>query len=273
MSVRVTVTDRSGRAIAGLKKEHFKIYENKVEQQPSFFSDEDAPASIAVIVDTSASMSGEKIVRAKEALARFIQTSHPDDEYFLIGFNSTPKLLLDRARDGQAVLNQFNDVRPSGNTALYDAVSLGIAKLSHGFYPKRAIIVISDGEDNQSRHTLAELRRTLQESDVAVYAIGIADRRGPIRFVSLGDLVMQKMAAVSGGKSYWPKNPEQTNDAFEQIALELRHQYSVGYYLASDVAADGKWHRIKVVVDAPQEQSLVVRSREGYYALKPVQDE
>src|SRR5262249_9440494 len=165
------------------------------------------------------------------------------------------------------------NVAPVGNTALYDAISLGIEKLSHGFYPKRAIIVISDGEDNQSRRTLSELRRSLQESDVAVYAIGIADRRGPIRFVSLGELALGKITAVSGGKSCWPKNSEQTNEAFEQIALELRHQYSVGYYLASDVAADGKWHRVKVIVDAPQEQSLVVRSKEGYYAFKPVPDE
>jgi Ca-activated chloride channel homolog len=274
VSLRITVTDRTGRAIGGLKKEDFKIYENRVEQEASFFSDEDTPASVAILVDTSASMSGDKILRAKEALARFIQTSHPRDEYFLIGFSSTPRLLLDGSHDGQAVLNQFNNVSPAGNTAVYDAVYLGIEKLSHASYPKRAIIVISDGEDNQSRHTLVELRRSLQESDIVVYTIGIADRRAvPIRFVTLGELVMGKIAEVSGGKSCWPRNPEQTNEAFEQIALELRQQYSVGYYLASDVAADGKWHRVKVVMAAPQQPKLVVRSREGYYAFKPLRDE
>src|SRR5262245_5950602 len=109
VSVRVTVTDQSGRAIEGLSKDNFKVYEDKVEQPVSFFSDEDAPASVGIVFDTSNSMSAGKIMRAKEALARFIQTSHEQDEYFLISFSSSAQLLLDGARDGQAVLNRFNN--------------------------------------------------------------------------------------------------------------------------------------------------------------------
>ncbi|HEY7184812.1 MAG TPA: VWA domain-containing protein, partial [Blastocatellia bacterium] len=169
VSVRVTVTDQSGRAIEGLSKDNFKVYEDKVEQSVSFFNDEDAPASIGIVFDTSNSMSAGKIMRAKEALGRFMQTSHEQDEYFLIGFDSTPHLLLDGARDGQAVLNRVNDVYPKGETALYDAVYLGIEKVSRGVYPKRAIILISDGEDNHSRRGFDDLRRKLQESDVAIY--------------------------------------------------------------------------------------------------------
>src|SRR5262245_35677439 len=169
VSVRVTVTDQGGRAIEGLNKDDFKVYEDKVEQPVSFFSDEDMPASIGVVLDTSSSMSGGKILRAREALARFIQTSHEQDEYFLISFSSSAQLLLDGERDGQAVLNRFNYVYPKGETALYDAVYLGIEKVSRGTYPKRAIILISDGEDNHSRRSFDELRRKLQESDVAIY--------------------------------------------------------------------------------------------------------
>src|SRR5215470_17024792 len=145
VSVRVTVTDQSGRAIEGLSKDNFKIYEDKVEQPVSFFNDEDTPASIGIVFDTSNSMSAGKIMLAKEALARFIQTSHEQDEYFLIGFDSNPHLLLDGARDGQAVLDRFNNIYPKGRTALYDAVYLGVEKVSRGVYPKRAIILISDG--------------------------------------------------------------------------------------------------------------------------------
>ena len=122
VSVTVTVTDRSGQAIAGLRKEDFRVYDDKVEQPITYFSDEDAPASIGIVFDTSGSMNGNAFERAREALTRFIQTSHPRDEYFLIGINSTPQLLLDRTRDGKAVLDKFTYAQPHGNTALYDAV-------------------------------------------------------------------------------------------------------------------------------------------------------
>jgi len=274
VSVRVTVTDQGGRAIEGLSKDDFKIYEDKVEQPVSFFSDEDTPASIGIVFDTSNSMSGGKIMRAREALARFIQTSHEQDEYFLISFNSSAQLLLDGARDGQAVLNRFNNVYPKGETALYDAVYLGIEKVSQGIYPKRAIILISDGEDNHSRRSFDELRRRLQESDVAIYPIGIAGNSPSpkSRITANGPFLMDKLASISGGKSFWPGNAEKMNEAFERIALELRRQYSIGY-LPSNFVADGKWRRIKVAVtDKHKFSRLSVRSREGYYAIKNPED-
>lgn len=270
VSVRVTVTDQNGRAVEGLGKDNFRIYEDKVEHPVSFFSDEDLPASIGVVVDTSSSMSAGKIMRAKEALTRFIQTSHEQDEYFLIGFDSSPRLLLDGARDGQAVLDRFNNVYPKGQTALYDAVYLGIEKVSRGAYPKRAIILISDGDDNHSQRSFSEIRRRLQESDIAIYPIGIAENSSSpkVRINTNGPFLMDKLASLSGGKSFWPWNAEKMNEAFERIALELRRQYSIGY-LPSNFAPDGKWRRIKVVVtDADKFSKLVVRSREGYYAVK-----
>jgi Ca-activated chloride channel family protein len=270
VSVRVTVTDQNGRAVEGLSKDNFRVYEDKVEQPVSFFSEEDMPASIGVVFDTSSSMSDGKIMRAKEALARFIQTSHEQDEYFLIGFGSSPRLLLDGARDGHAVLDRFNNVYPQGQTALYDAVHLGIEKVSRGAYPKRAIILISDGGDNHSQRSFDEIRRRLQESDVTIYPIGIAGNapspKGRIN--ANGPFLMDKLASISGGNSFWPWNEEKMNEAFERIALELRRQYSIGY-LPSNFVADGKWRRIKVAVTNTSKYSrLVVRSREGYYAVK-----
>jgi Ca-activated chloride channel homolog len=274
VSVRVTVTDQRGRAIEGLSKDDFKVYEDKVEQPVSFFSDEDTPASIGIVFDTSSSMSGGKIIRAKEALARFIQTSHEQDEYFLISFDSSAQLLLDGARDGQAVLDRFNYLYPKGETALYDAVYLGIEKVSQGTYPKRAIILISDGEDNHSRRSFDELRRKLQEFDGAIYTIGIAGNSHAAKssVPDNGPFLMDRLASISGGKSFWPVSAEKMNEAFERIALELRRQYSIGY-LPSNFVADGKWRRIKVAVtDAHKFSRLVVRSREGYYAVKNPED-
>src|SRR5215510_9716760 len=199
VSVRVTVTDQSGRSIEGLSKDDFKVYEDKVEQPVSFFSDEDMPASIGVVFDTSNSMSGDKIMRAREALARFIQTSHEQDEYFLISFSSSAQLLLDGARDGQAVLNRFNYVNPKGETALYDAVYLGVEKASQGAYPKRAIILISDGEDNHSRRSFDELRRKLQEFDGAIYPVGIAGNSHAAKgtVTDNGPFLMDRLASIS----------------------------------------------------------------------------
>jgi len=274
VSVRVTVTDQRGREIGGLSKDDFKVYEDKVEQPVSFFSDEDTPASIGIVFDTSSSMNGDKIIRAREALARFIQTSHEQDEYFLISFNSSAQLLLDGARDGQAVLNRFNYVHPKGETALYDAVYLGVEKVSQGTYPKRAIILISDGEDNHSRRSFDELRRRLQEFDGAIYPIGIAGNSHSAKgsVTDNGPFLMDRLASISGGKSFWPVNAEKMNEAFERIALELRRQYSIGY-LPSNFVADGKWRRIKVLgVDPHKFSRLVVRSREGYYAVKNPED-
>jgi Mg-chelatase subunit ChlD len=159
VSVAVTITDRDGRAISGLHREDFRIFDDKAQQTISFFSEEDTPASVAIVFDTSKSMRGRAIDWAKEALARFIQTSHPQDEFFLIGFGSRPQLLLAKERDGQAVLDKFAYVHPAGDTALYDAVEMALGELSKSAYPKHAVILISDGEENNSRTGSGQLRR------------------------------------------------------------------------------------------------------------------
>jgi Ca-activated chloride channel family protein len=265
VSVAVTVTDRGGRAIAGLPKESFRIFDDKVEQPISFFSEEDTPASVGIVFDTSGSMDDAAMQRAREALSGFIETSHPQDEFSVIGFGSSPQLLLDRVRDGKAVLDKFTYVNTTGNTALYDAVYMGVENVSHGVYPKHAIILISDGEENNSRCSFSKLRRTLEESGVVVYTIRVGKPPLP---KSIAGMVMDQIATISGGKAYWPKSSESMDQAFEQIALELRRQYSIGY-VPTSFAADGKLHKIKVALAVPSAQSrdMVVRSREGYYAV------
>ena len=267
VTLSVSVTDADGQAVPGLDKSAFTIFDNKAPQKISFFSDEDAPASIAVVFDTSGSMSGSKIARAKEALADFIQTGHDRDEYFLIDFDSQARLLLDRTRDGDTLLRKLTYVEPHGNTALYDAVYLGIEKVMRGAYPKRAILLISDGEDNDSRYSFNELRRSLQESDVTIYAIGVARDFLPRKGSLNGGETLEELASVSGGKAFFPSGASEMIEAFERIALELRHLYSIGYR-PSSLTQNAEWHHLKVKVAPPAGfPRLVVRSREGYYGF------
>jgi Ca-activated chloride channel family protein len=267
VTLTLTVTDLYGRLVSGLKKSDFTVFDNNQEQEISFFSDADAPASIGILFDVSDSMSGEKIGKARKALGKFINTSHPSDEYFLIGFNSRAQLLLDRTRDGDAVLEKLTLVKPKDNTALYDACYLGVERVTRGTRQKKAMLIISDGQDNASRYNFGEVRRLLKESDVTVYAVGIMDRGDAGSVMGMqGQAFLDELTSVTGGKSFYPSTDVEMDEIFERIALELRHQYSIGF-TPKDFNPDGKWHKVKVKVKPPRGLSrLTTRTREGYYA-------
>ena len=267
ITLTVTVTDTYGRYVSGLGKSAFAIFDNKQQQEITHFSDDDSPVSVGVIFDVSGSMSGDKVKRARDALAKFIQTSHDSDEYFLIAFNSKAQLLLDKTRDGDSILNKLTFVETKSQTALYDACYLGVEKVQRGSHKKRALLLISDGQDNDSRYTFNELRKLLKESDVTLYAIGILSGSDAGSAMGMeGQGVLDELSGVSGGKAFFPRSAAEMDDIFEQIALELRHQYSIGYKPDTFVN-DGKWHRIKVKVTPPRGlPRLFVRTKEGYYA-------
>jgi Ca-activated chloride channel family protein len=266
VTVTVTVTDMYGRFVTGLGKNAFTVLDDKANQDILFFSDEDAPVSLGVVFDVSGSMSGDKISKAREALSRFIDTSHNRDEYFLIGFNQRAQLLLNRTRDSDALLEKLTFVQTKGNTALYDATYLGVERVTRGSHPKRAILLISDGQDNSSRYTFSEVKRMLKESDVIIYAVGIVGGGGS-ELDMQGRAILEELAGVSGGKAFFPSTSAEMNDTFERIALELRTQYSISYK-PSNFTNDGKWHKIKVKVQPPRGfPRLFVRGREGYFAV------
>jgi Ca-activated chloride channel family protein len=266
ITLTVTVTDTYGRFVTGLSKNAFTILDDKTEQEITFFSDEDAPVSLGIVFDVSGSMGGDKISRAREALSKFIDTSHARDEYFLIGFNSRAQLLLNHTRDSDALMQKLTFVQTRGQTALYDATYLGVERVTRGAHKKRAILLISDGQDNSSRYTFNELKRMLKESDVIIYAIGIVSPNDESSLGYGGRAILEELAGVSGGKAFFPSTGAEMNDTFERIALELRTQYSIGYRPKS-FANDGKWHKIKVRVQPPRGfPRLFVRGREGYYA-------
>lgn len=267
VTLTLTVTDLYGRYVSGLNKNAFQITDNGEPQEITFFSDSDAPVSVGILFDVSGSMSGDKINKARKALSRFILTSHPSDEYFLIAFNSRAQLLLDRTRDGEAVLQKLTLVQPKNNTALYDAVYLGIERVTRGAHQKRALLIISDGQDNASRYNFGEVRRLMKEADVVTYSVGIMSRGDTSSSMGMqGQSFLDEISSVTGGKSFYPDTDVEMDEIFERIALELRHQYSIGY-TPKDFQPDGKWRRVKVKVKPPRGlPRLTVRSRDGYYA-------
>jgi len=267
VTLTLTVTDLYGRYVSGLTKNAFTIMDNGQEQEITFFGDSDAPVSVGILFDVSGSMSGEKIQKARAALSKFINSSHPSDEYYLIAFNSRAQLLLDRTRDGEAVLSKLTLVNPRQNTALYDAVYLGLDRVTRGSHQKKALLIISDGQDNASRYNFGEVRRLMKESDVVTYAVGILDGRDAASAMGMqGQAFLDELSSVTGGKSFYPNSDVEMDEIFERIALELRHQYSIGY-TPSDFQPDGKWRKVKVKVKPPRGlPRLTVRSREGYYA-------
>lgn len=271
VTITLTVQDLFGRYVTGLNKEAFSVTDNNQPQDITFFSDSDAPVSVGILFDVSGSMSGEKIAKARKALSRFLLTSHPSDEYYLIAFNSRAQLLLDRSRDADAVLRKLTLVQPKQDTALYDAVYLGVEKVSRGTHQKRALLIISDGQDNASRYNFGEVRRLMRESDVVTYTIGIVSRGDTSSTLGLqGQSFLDEISSVTGGKSFYPESEVEMDEIFERIAIELRHQYTIGY-IPKDFEPNGKWRKVKVKVKPPRGYPrLTVRSREGYYATPNV---
>ena len=251
VTLTVTVTDPYNRLVTGLDKKNFEIFEDKVRQSIGFFSEDDAPVSLGIIFDVSGSMKG-KLDRARDALKAFIETSHRDDDFFLVGFNQRANLLAEFT-DGTSLVNKLTLVDPRGQTALYDAAYLGVEKVKQGRHQKRAVLLISDGQDNSSRYTYSELRKLLKEANVQIYSIGIVEFGGGAGsgLDVQGQGILEEIAQVTGGKAFFPRSPAELEDAVTRIALELRHQYSIGYE-PTNVDRNGQWRKIKVSVKPPR---------------------
>ena len=267
VSFTVTVTDGYDRLVTGLNKADFELFEDKIRQDISHFSEEDAPINMGIIFDVSGSMKG-KLDRAKEALKEFVLTSHSSDDFFLVGFNQRANLVAEFT-DGETLINKLTLVNPTGQTALYDATYLGVEKVKQGRHSRNALLLISDGQDNSSRYTYPELRKRLKEAGVQIYCIGIVEMGGAAggSLDSQGQAILEEIAQSTGGKAFFPRSAAELEDVTSKIALELRHQYSIGYS-PTNVKRDGQWHKIKVNVKGRKNLSnLRVQHKEGYYAI------
>jgi Ca-activated chloride channel family protein len=268
VSLTISVTDPYGRFVTGLGKEHFEIFDEKVKQQVALFSDDDAPVSLGILYDVSGSMK-ERVARSVRALKRFIETSHDDDDFFLIGFNDRAKLVQDFTTSGDQVVNHLMFVQPKGSTALYDAAYLAVEKVQQGRHKKKALLIISDGQDNNSRYTYKELRNRVKEADLQIYAIGITDPASD-SMVGYGRSILEEITRMTGGRAFFPNayNEPELVEICTRIALELRHQYSVGFY-PTDSSNIGKWRKLQVKVNPPKGLGrLSVNYKDGYQSFK-----
>ena len=257
----VTVTDRNGRYVTGLEKENFKLAEDKVPQEISYFSSEDIPLSVGIILDVSGSMK-DKLKTAVEAAITFMKGGSPDDEYFLVEFADKPTGTADFTNDIAKIQSLFLASKAKGRTALFDAVYMGLSKLERGNNSKRALLLITDGEDNRSRYTFSNVRDFVKEKDVQMYAIGITNGWSDAS-AEQGRALLRDLAAISGGNSFFPTSVYGLEDICRKIAAELKYQYVLGYR-STNTAKDGEWRKIKVTAEFPS-QKLNVRAKQGYY--------
>ena len=265
--VPVTVTDSFSRPVLDLPKQEFTLYEDSVEQPIRYFSKEDAPISVALVLDYSASMKN-KIEYENEAVKEFFIHANPEDEYFIITISSKPRLIASSTQSIGTIEERLASTKPQGATALYDAVYLGISKLRTARYQRRALVVISDGGDNHSRYSLKETRQLIEEADVLTYGIGIFDDT-PIPLLKtveerLGRQSMGRLTDSSGGRTIPADDRRQIPEIAALISRELRDQYMLGYQ-PSNQKRDGKWRRIRVRLAAAAAPRHI-HYREGYVA-------
>lgn len=264
--VNATVTDQLNRYVSGLEAEHFQIWEDKFEQKIEYFSAEDVPISVGVIFDVSGSMK-DKISTAREAAATFLKSGNPEDEYFLVEFANRPEVAADFTTDITKLQSQLIVTPAKGMTAMYDSVYLGLEKLKEGTNPKKALLLITDGEDNRSRYTFQNVKEFVKEQDVQIYGIGIVDDwNSQLGAGKTGRAMVEELAELTGGGAFFPNSVYELEDICTKIAIELKNQYVIGYHSTNE-AKDGKWRKLRLKVNPPKGiQRLNVRAKQGYYA-------
>ncbi len=264
--VNATVTDQLNRYVSGLESEHFQVWEDKIEQKVAYFNAEDVPISIGIIFDVSGSMK-DKIGTAREAAATFLKTGNPDDEYFLVTFANRPEVVADFTTDVTKLQSKLLLTPAKGMTAMYDSVYVGLEKLKEGTNPKKALLLITDGEDNRSRYTFQNVKDFVKEQDVQIYGIGIVDEwNSQLSAGHTGRAMIEELADLTGGRAFFPDSVYELEDICTKIAVELKNQYVLGFHSANG-AKDGKWRKLRVRVNPPKGiEHLNVRAKSGYYA-------
>ncbi len=263
--VPLTVTDPQNRLVTGLDKDNFQLFDSSTQQTIKSFATEDAPLSIGIVFDLSGSMQS-KFVRARKALSEFLRTCNPQDEFFVVGFNDRPAVLVDYTSDVEDVEARMVMLRPENRTALIDAVYLAVNKLRVAKYTRKALLIVSDGGDNRSRYTEGELTRAVRESEVQIYSIGIFDAYAPTTEEQNGPELLHQLSEATGGRLFQVHDVQDLSDIAERISEELRNEYVLGY-TPSDRRHNGVWRKVSVrLLPPPGLPVLTVHNREGYYA-------
>lgn len=276
VTLTATITDAKGRYRADLKQSDFTVYEDGVKQDLAYFNTGDrVPVSLGIIFDVSGSME-DKIEGVEDAVKHFVKSVASGDEIFLVRFSDDADLVQDFTDDRKRILRAIESLEPRGSTALYEAIQLGLQKVIRGKHRKRALMLLTDGNDTASSISLETALSLAKKSEVIIYALGIGHgEKGS--FHALGgqsndtvDMkVLRAFADVTGGNAYVLENAhedgrDRVDEAAEEVAAELKQQYTLGYY-PKNKKHDGAYRQIVVEV---KDRSLRVRAKRGYYAPK-----
>lgn len=271
--LRVTVTDRSGQAILGLKREDFSVFENGSEQAIDFFSTGKSPTSWGLVLDRSGSMMG-MIGDVYRAALHVIDEGTDEDEMFIETFNNETEMVYDFTSDRHKLENSILGLRADGGTALFDSVAFALDHIRQGKHRKKVLVVITDGEDNASRLRFRNLVERAEEEGVLIYTVGMFEEMGGSDVLrrlmegggsdARGEL--DKLAEVTGARAHFPTDIEGCRQRMREIAREVSQQYTLGYY-PKDKTRDGKWRTIRVIAGRDGGKTkYVARTRSGYYA-------
>jgi Ca-activated chloride channel family protein len=267
VNILFTVTDKKGRFVTELGKNDFDVIENKKPQNiQQFTAESDLPLRLAVLVDTSNSIR-DRFRFEQQAANRFIQSvvRPRQDRLMLVSFDSAAELVSDLTDDVKKLEQGVNGLRPGGGTALYDAIYFASKEKLMIDQPRdkfrRAMVILSDGQDTESRVSRDQALEMAQKADVVIYAISTNITREDTE----GDKILRYLTEETGGQAFFPFKIEDLDQSFENIANELRHQYNI-FYRPEPLKTDGLYH--PVTVRAKGRKDLVVRARKGYYAPK-----
>ena len=267
--IPVTVTDQLNRFVLGLQKEDFRLFEDGAEQSLAIFSGEDAPLSVGMLFDKSGSMT-YKFDASRQAAAQLLNTLNKEDEAFLVEFADVAKESIGFTSQTEKIRHALSNAQPGGQTAMLDAIDSGVLEMKKAKNSRKAIVIVSDGGDNSSHYTAAQIESLVREADVQVYAMGVFD---PVFSLGLtpeeisGPRLLSEIATQTGGRAFAAAVPGDMPSVATRIAIELRNQYVLGYYPKNKVR-DGKYRNVEVKVSQPPglASPLKVHWRLGYYA-------
>jgi len=264
--LHTSVLDDRGKFVDGLTQENFRVYEDKVEQKLAIFKREDIPVSMGLVIDNSGSMR-DKRPRVNEAALTLVQNSNPQDEAFVVNFNDD--FYLDLDKDFSSSVPELKEalerIDARGSTALYDAIIGSLDHLKKGHKEKKVLLIVTDGEDNTSRNSLEKTIKEVQKTDTVIYTIGLLSQESK-KSAKNARKALVAIAQASGGVAYFPENVGDVHSICEQVAHDIRHQYTLAYY-PSNAAKDGSYRSVHVDVIPPRGHGkLAARTRNGYYA-------
>lgn len=261
--LNVSVFDKQGRIVHGLPRSAFKVYEESTPQEIKVFRQEDVPVSLGLVVDTSTSMR-DKRDRVNRAAVAMVEASNPQDEVFVINFNDEPVVTQDFTSDIRKLESSLRKIGASGETAMRDALMLGLDYLRRrASKDKKVLVVVTDGDDNSSILTLPRLIESAQHNDVILYGVGLLGAEQP-ESAARARKALEELTSATGGRSWFPTDVAEIGRITPEIAHEIRNQYVIGYTPAN-TAEDGRFRSLKVEVSEPD---MTVRTRSGYYAGK-----